>query len=130
MGGTCSGAHATHPGVPHNSQVPRIYRADHTAHIRDRLKTQALHYSIGVIMASVGSAVFAILSSQWGEVNHTLAVVAWGLVIVLAVVSGVGLLLVGVEYLIYRSRRAELDAAGAEVIGELHARLHRPNDDE
>ena len=110
--------------------MPRVYRADHTAHIRDPLKNQALYFATGVIMAVLGAIAVAILVPLLGEAHHTLTVVAWGLVIVLALVSGVGLTLTGVEYLVYRRRRAELDAAGAEVIGEFHARLHRPKDDE
>jgi hypothetical protein len=116
--------------MPHNRQVPRIYRADHTAHIRDRLKSQALYFSTGVIMAVLGAIAVAVLRSLLGEAHHALTVAVWGLVIVLAVVSGFGLTLTGIEYLVYRRRRAGLDAAGAEVIGELYARLHRPNDNQ
>lgn len=83
-----SGDHATHRGLPHTGQVPRIYRADHTAHIGDRQKNQALYFTTGVIMAVLGAIAFAILLSLLGEAHHTLTVAAWGLVIVLALVSG------------------------------------------
>jgi hypothetical protein len=121
-------AHLT--GMRHTGRMPRIYRADHTAHIRDRLKRQALHFSTGAVLAVLAAGAVAVLLWLLGDgSHHTLAVAVWGLVIALAVVSGIGLMLTGVEYLLYRRRRAELDAAGAEVIGEWHARLHRPKDD-
>jgi hypothetical protein len=114
----------------HTGLVPRVYRADHTAHIRDRLKRQALHFATGAIMAVLGAITFAILLSLQDRAPHTLTVIGWGLVIVLAVVSGIGLTITGVQYLAYRRRRPDLDAAGAEAIGELYARLHRHHDDE
>jgi hypothetical protein len=80
-------------------------------------------------MEVLGAITFAFLLSLQGEAQHALTAVGWGLVIVLALVSGVGLMLTGVQYLVYRRQRADLDAAGAEVIGELYARLHRPEDD-
>ena len=106
--------------------MPRVYRADHTAHIRDRLTRQAVYFTTGVIIAVLGAVSFAFLLSMLPEAAHTLTAIAWGLVIVLAMVAGLGLLITGVEYLVYRRRRADLDAAGAEVIGELYARLHKP----
>ena len=42
--------------------------------------------------------------------------------IALSIVSGLGLVLTGGHYLWYRRHRAELDAAGAEVMGEWLAR--------
>jgi hypothetical protein len=113
----------------HTDRVPRIYRADHTAHIRDRLKRQTLHFSIGAALAVLSAVMVAMLVPLAGEGHPTLSGAAWGLVVAVLVVSGIGLAITGVEYLVYRRRRADLDAAGAEVIGELNARLHRPKDD-
>ncbi|MFI5888509.1 hypothetical protein ACIA5D_00130 [Actinoplanes sp. NPDC051513] len=117
------------PGIRDTGQVPRVYRADHTAHIRDRLKRQALHFTSGVIMAVLGAITFAVLQSLQDAAPHTLTTVGRRLVILLALVAGLGLLVTGAQYLVYRRRRADLDAAGAEAIGELYARLHRPESD-
>lgn len=117
------------PGIRHTGLVPRVYHADHTAHIRDRLKRQALHFTTGVIMAMMGAVIFAVLLSMQGSAPHALTVTGWGVVILLAAVAGLGLLITGVDYLVYRYRRADLDAEGAEVIGELYARMHRSEPD-
>jgi hypothetical protein len=119
----------TAPGMRHTDRVPRVYRADHTAYIRDRLKRQALSFAIGVIMAVLASITLANLLSLHSEAQYTLTAVGWELVIALALVSGVGLMLTAVQYLAYLRRRPDLDAAGAEVMGELRARLHRLHDD-
>jgi hypothetical protein len=55
---------------------------------------------------------------------HTLAVVAWAIVMVGLAVSAVGLLLSLAFWIVYQRWRAELDAAGAEVDGERRARMH------
>lgn len=112
----------------HTGQVPRVYLADHAAHIRDRIKRQALYYITGAIIAVLSAVTFAIVLSQLRDAPHTLTAMGWGLVIVLALIAGLGLSITGVEFLLYRHRRADLDAAGAEVMGELYARLHRPTD--
>lgn len=110
----------------HTGLVPRVYRADHSAHIRDRLKRQALYFATGELVAVFGAIAFAVLLSMQNPAPHALTVLGWGLVILLASVAGLGLLITGVQYLIYRRRRADLDAEGAEVIGELYARLYKP----
>ncbi|MFI1996808.1 hypothetical protein [Actinoplanes sp. NPDC020271] len=106
--------------------MPRVYCADHTAHIRDRLKRQALYFATGELVAVFVAITFAVLLSLQDAAPHALAVLGWGLVILLASVAVLGLLITGVQYLVYRRRRADLDAEGAEVIGELYARLHKP----
>jgi hypothetical protein len=57
---------------------------------------------------------------------------AWILDVVLAAVAVLYLLVTLVASLVYRRRRPDLDAAGAEVVGELRARianLHRNDTD-
>jgi hypothetical protein len=57
---------------------------------------------------------------------------AWVTDAVLAAVTVLYLLVTLVAWLIYRRRRPDLDAAGAEIVGELHARianLHRDDTD-
>lgn len=115
--------------MPHTGQVPRVYHPDHTAHIRNRLKNQALYFFTGAVVALMSAAVFAFIFSLAGETPHRLTVITWVLVLVVAGLSGLGLAITGVEYLVYRRRRADLDAAGAEAIGELHAKLHRLKDE-
>ena len=110
----------------HTGLMPRVYRADHTAHIRDRLKRQALYFATGELMAVFGAITIAVLLSLQDPAPHALTRLAWGVVILCASVAGLGLTITGVQYLIYRRRRADLDAEGAEVIGELYARLHKP----
>ncbi|OJF09963.1 hypothetical protein BG844_34755 [Couchioplanes caeruleus subsp. caeruleus] len=53
-----------------------------------------------------------------------LSAAAWWAISLLAAISVLGLVLVGVQYLVYRRRRPDLDAAGAEAMGERNARLH------
>ena len=110
--------------------MPRVYSADHTARTRDRLTRQAVYFTTGVIIAVLGAVSFAFVLSMLPEAPHTLTTIGWGLVIVLAMVAGLDLLITGVEYLVYRRRRADLDAAGAGAIGELYASLHKPKSDE
>lgn len=83
-----------------------------------------------VTNSDVRAVTVAMLMLLAGRDHHTLAVAAWGLVIAVLVIAGIGLTITitGIEYLTYRRRRADLDAAGAEAIGELNARLHRPKD--
>lgn len=105
--------------------MPRIYNPDHTIHIRDRLKRQALYFATGaaVILLSVG--VLSVVTDRGGEVNRTLtSLVSW-LVRVSLVLSTLGLLVTLASYLAYRRRRADLDAAGAEAHGEMQARMSR-----
>jgi hypothetical protein len=117
---------ATPPQMRHIGLVPRVYRADHTAHIRERLKRQALYFTTGELVAVIGAITIAVLLSLQDLAPHALTRLAWGVVILLASIAGLGLTITGVQYLIYRRRRADLDAEGAQVIGEWHARPRKP----
>ncbi|MEJ3741748.1 hypothetical protein WEI85_00400 [Actinomycetes bacterium KLBMP 9797] len=104
--------------------MPPVYRADHTAHIRRRLRSMAVMCLTGAALAGVAAGVLALLGSLSGDRHRGLLRAAWAADIVTFAVALIGLLITFVIYLIYRRRRAELDAAGAEVYGELRARIH------
>ncbi|MEV4706823.1 hypothetical protein [Actinoplanes sp. NPDC049316] len=108
----------------------RVYRPDHTAHIRHRLAQLAVHGAVGLVIAFCAAGVLAFLGFQAGDGPGWLIGLTWyavGAVAVLALLT-LGVALVG--WLVYRRRRADLDAAGAEVIGEFHARMaNRRRDD-
>jgi hypothetical protein len=108
--------------------VPRVYRADHTAHIRERLRASALHHLTGLIAAGVGAGGLLLLQGSLREAHPTVVEVGWWLDRALATIAGLGLALTAARYLRYRRRRADLDAAGAEVLGEFLERQHRGPD--
>jgi hypothetical protein len=122
--------HDAAAAMGHTVRMPRVYQPDHTAHIRHRLSQQATYFGAGLVMAALMAAVTVVLSALSGNQFRTLTTVVWLVDLVLAIVSGLGLALSGLHYLWYRRHRAELDAAGAEVIGEFNARLSRRNSDE
>jgi hypothetical protein len=106
--------------------VPRIYRGDHTAHIRQRLVGQLRHFAGGVVGAALAAGFnLVLLPVLVGAPGGVLGAVVWVMVLVLAGTGMLGMALTGVQYLLYRRNRAEVDAAGAEVMGELAARMHR-----
>ncbi|WP_203706100.1 hypothetical protein [Asanoa iriomotensis] len=101
----------------------RVYRHDHTAHIRHRLAQLAIHGAVGLFVAFCAAGVLAFLNIQADDGPGWLIGLTWyavGAIAVLALLT-LGVALVG--WLVYRRRRAQLDAAGAEVIGELYARM-------
>jgi hypothetical protein len=121
------------PHIPapewHTGRVTRIYHGDHTAHLRQQLKDRALYFAAGTVVA-VCAAI-----ANWFIVSHLdghrrLAAVLWGLNIALGLIAALGLAITAALYLIYLWRRPELDAAGAEVVGEAYARLHAERKDE
>ncbi|MEV6596352.1 hypothetical protein AB0M36_05720 [Actinoplanes sp. NPDC051346] len=110
--------------------MARIYLADHTAHIRGQFKRSALHCVGGLGMAGLLGVVHLIVFSTIVQSRHAfLEAAAWGAIIILGLLSVLGLAFIGVLYLVYRRRRPDLDAAGAEASGERLARLHRPRPD-
>jgi cytochrome c biogenesis protein CcdA len=104
--------------------VPRVYRPDHTAGIRHRLKAMLRYFVTGAAVVLTGAVAVAIIAAQFGDEDRTLVTVAWLVVIVALLVAALGLVMTLVLYLVYRRRRADLDAAGAEAEGELQARIH------
>ena len=113
------------PANADQSRAPRVYQPDHTAHIRERLKAMLLRSAVGIAFALVFAVLIRWQTAGLDDRFHTVAAVAWWIDIVLLLVSTLGVVMTLVLYLIYRRRRAELDAAGAEAIGEFRARLHR-----
>ncbi|MFD1364511.1 hypothetical protein [Actinoplanes sichuanensis] len=109
--------------------MTRIYHGDHTAHLRQQLKDRALYFAAGT-----GVAVCAAMAN-WFVVSlldghGRLAAVLWGLNIAIGLIAVSGLAVTAALYLIYLWRRPELDAAGAEVVGEAYARLHAARKDD
>lgn len=113
------------PANTGRGRAPRVYQPDHTAHIRERLKAMLLRSAIGVAFGLVGAVLIRWQTSGLDDRFRSLATVAWWVDIALLLVSTLGMVMTLVPYLVYRHRRADLDAAGAEAIGELMARLHR-----
>jgi uncharacterized BrkB/YihY/UPF0761 family membrane protein len=107
------------------SAVPRVYRPDHTANIRQRLTSMLLYFVSGGAVVVTSAVAVAIIAAQFGDEYRTLVTVAWLVVIVALLVAAPGLVTTLVLYLVYRCRRAYLDAVGAEAEGELQARIHR-----
>jgi uncharacterized BrkB/YihY/UPF0761 family membrane protein len=106
--------------------VPRVYQPDHTADIRQRLKSMLLTFTVGAAIAVTGAIIIGILTASLDDQYRTVIALAWLIDIVTLLVAALGLLTTLIFYLIYRRRRAYLDAVGAEADGELRARIHRP----
>lgn len=62
------------------------------------------------------------LEDRLSDADSALPQVTWYPVVALAVLSGLSLLVTAALWILYRRRRADLHAAGAEAIGELLAR--------
>jgi len=101
----------------------RVYHADHTAHLRQRLAQRALHGLAGLVLAAIGAGATAIVASRANGKWTSLVTITWIAGAVAAAVAVLYLLATLLLWGIYRRRRAELDAAGAEANGELHARI-------
>jgi hypothetical protein len=108
--------------------VTRIYHGDHTAHLRQQLQDRALYFGAGTVVAVCAAfANWFIVSRLDG--GGRLAAALWGLNIALGLIAVLGLCVTALFYLIYRLRRPELDAAGAEAVGEARARAYRNRGD-
>jgi hypothetical protein len=105
--------------------LPKVYNPDHTAHIRDRLKKQALYFATGAAVTLLSVVVLRVMTNSAGEVNRTLTLLISWLVRISLLLSALGLLITLASYRAYRRRRADLDAAGAEALGEEQARIRR-----
>jgi uncharacterized BrkB/YihY/UPF0761 family membrane protein len=111
---------------------PRVYRPDHTAHVRRRLTQMAAFGTFGMVVAAAAAGILAVIGSRAPAAWKALVSAAWILDAVAAGVAVLYLLVTLVAWLVYRRRRADLDAASAEVVGEFHARianLHRDDTD-
>ena len=107
----------------------RVYRPDHTAHIRAELARSAMYFASGLVVVAAAAETTLLI----GQVTDLSAAPGWlmrALWIVGAfavTVSLAGLATVLVRWLAYLRRHAELDAEGAEHIGEINARLANRN---
>jgi uncharacterized membrane protein YdbT with pleckstrin-like domain len=111
---------------------PRVYRPDHTAHVRRRLTQTAAYGTFGLVIAAAAAGSFAVVGSRVPTAWTALVSANWILDAVAAGVAVLCLLVTLVAWLVYRRRRPDLDAARAEIVGELHARianLHRDDTD-
>lgn len=100
-----------------------VFHPDHTAHIRARLKHMAAWGVFGLVTTALAAGILAIVVHGAAEPPPAgLIQAVWIAVSVLVAVSLLDLALVAVFWGIYRLRRAELDAEGAEVVGELRTR--------
>lgn len=104
--------------------VARVYQPDHTGHIRQRLKSMWLYFTTGIVIALLGAAMILWIAGRFKGRYNVLVTVVWMVDIAAFLVAAIGLLITLIMYLVYRRRRADLDAAGAEVDGEFRARLH------
>jgi uncharacterized membrane protein len=76
------------------------------------------------------AGVLAIVGSRAGDSWGGLFTAAWVVDAVCAAVAVVYLLVTLAAWAVYRRRRGDLDAEGAEAVGEMHARTanrHRDN---
>jgi hypothetical protein len=73
-------------------------------------------------MGLIVAGVVLFLQARLGGTHSGVADVVWWLDRALAAIACLGLVLTAARYVRYRHRRAELDAAGAEVLGEFLAR--------
>jgi hypothetical protein len=102
---------------------PRVYHPGHTAHLRQRLTQMAVNGLIGLVIAAIGAGVTATVASRANGASGSLVTAAWIAVVAVAAVACLHLLITLPFWRIYRRQRAELDAAGAEAVGEMHARI-------
>lgn len=102
-----------------------IYPADHTTHIRQRLRSIAVRFLVGGVLAAVSAGVLPLLGDVGGDQHRSLLRVAWGVDILTSAFAALGLLATFVRYRIYCRRRADLNAEGAEAYGERRAQIHR-----
>ncbi|MBM0230495.1 hypothetical protein JNW91_00570 [Micromonospora sp. STR1_7] len=115
----------------------RIYDPDHTADIRLLLRKLVIRGVIGLVLVNIFAVfpMFVLDDSREAATESDLIVwilrIAWIFIALLFVVSMVSLASAGIGWIAYRRRRAELDAAGAEAVGEVRARLaYLPSDDD
>jgi len=102
--------------------MPRVYHHDHTANVRRRLVQMASYGVIGLLVASAAAGIMAISDRSGGESSAAFTA-AWIADGALAAVALVYLLVTFVAWGLYRRKRADRDAAGAEAVGELRARI-------
>jgi len=90
----------------------------------------AVYGVIGLVIAVVAAGVIAIVASTAGGAWGALVTAGWVADGVLAAVAVLNLLVTLAAWGRHRRRCADLDAAGAEVVGELHTRIAslRPGD--
>ncbi|MET7398011.1 hypothetical protein ABZS66_31425 [Dactylosporangium sp. NPDC005572] len=101
-----------------------VYRPDHTAHIRAELARSAWYFATGlfVVLAAAG-ATFMVVEVAGVSSRPVWLGQLWIAGTFAATVSLAGLLVVLLRWWWYLRRRTELDAAGAEAVGEVYARL-------
>lgn len=107
----------------HTEGMPARYHPDHTAHIRRRLADQAVRGVAGLVFTAAAAGVLALIGGRLEDASTVLWRLAWIADAVLGGVSLLTLAVTAVMWLVYRRRRAELDAEGAEIVGEFKARL-------
>jgi hypothetical protein len=105
-------------------RVPaRVYNPDHTAHIRAIIRRMAVDGLIGLGVAAVAAGALLALDE---DLHGKFGWWVWAVWIAVAVLAGIGLICLAAALVcavVYRRRRADLDAAGAEAAGELRAKL-------
>jgi hypothetical protein len=100
----------------------RVYQPDHTAHIRRRLHQMTTQGSAGLILACGAAGIAAVLANRADDADAWIFRIAWYAVAAVASLSLLTILATRVGWMLYRRQRADLDAAGAEAVGELNAR--------
>ncbi|MEU4243981.1 hypothetical protein [Actinoplanes sp. NPDC026619] len=99
-------------------------RHDHTADIRALIRQMAIRGISGLVMTALGAGGTRVIGSAFdGSPPPALMRAIWILWSVLGTVSLLHLALALIFWLIYVLRRRHLDAARAEVIGEMKARM-------
>lgn len=119
----CRAAHTRGVGGTLAGMSARVYRPDHTAHVRRRLAQMAVYGAFGLVVAAAAAGILAVVGSRIPAAWKALVNAAWILDAVAAGVAVLYLLVTLVAWLVYRRRRPDLDAVGAEIVGELHARI-------
>lgn len=101
------------------------YHPDHTAHIRRRLADQVIFGTVGLVVTAMAAGVLVLIGGRLDAAPAVVRQLVW---IAVAVSGGISVLVLVVSagrWRVYRRRRADLDAEGAEIMGELKARTAR-----
>jgi hypothetical protein len=122
-GWRAAGSGHAHRGGTVGGMPPRVYHPDHTAHIRRRLTRMAVTGLIGLAVAAAAAGVLAMMGSRAGDSSSGLVTAAWVADAACAAVAVLYLLVTLAAWAVYRRRRADLDAEGAEIVGETQARI-------
>ena len=102
----------------------RIYDPDHTRHLRAFIRQVVLRGLTGLALAVLTGGAFLAINAMIGVQDPGMLVrLVWIIWLIFGGVSAVHLVLAAVLWAVYLNQRADLDAQGAEAVGEARARM-------